>query len=121
MAGASAAAGGGGHARVGLVLEQVLVGRGTDPFQYGPFHGLVRAKRVLHIRAKAVAPSPTGADQFVAPFSSRARQHYDLVIGVGYLELGALAETARRYPAQKLALIDATRQDVPRHPAALWS
>jgi basic membrane protein A len=79
----------------------------------------VRAKRVLHIRAKAVAPSPTGADQFVAPFSWLARQHYDLVIGVGYLELGALAETARRYPAQKLALIDATRQDVPGHPKNL--
>lgn len=119
VAGASAAAGGGRQDRVGLVLEQVLVGRGTDPFQYGPFQGLLRAKRVLHVRAKAVAPSPTGADQFVAPFSWLARQHYDLVIGVGYLELAALAETAHRYPGERFALIDATRQDVPGHPRNL--
>jgi len=97
----------------------VLVGRGTDPFQYGPFRGLVRAKRVLHIRAKAVAPSPTETDQFVAPFAWLARQHYDLVMGIGFLELRAIGQTAHRFPHEKFALIDATRQDVPGRPANL--
>lgn len=100
------------HVRVGLVLEQPLVGRGSDPFQYGAFRGLVRAKRHLHIQAKAVAPSPTGADQFVAPFYWLARQHYDLVIAVGFLELQALSQTAYEFPHEKFAILDATRKDV---------
>jgi basic membrane protein A len=119
VAGAGATEGSGGQARVGLVLEQVLVGRRSDPFQYGAFRGLARAKRKLHIQAKAVAPSPTGADTFVAPFSWLARQHYDLVIGVGFLELGAIAQTAHRFPDEKFGLLDATRQDVPGRPANL--
>ena len=119
MAGAGAVAGNGKHARVGLVLEQVLVGRRSDPFQYGAFRGLVRAQRNLPIQAKAVAPSPTGANTYVAPFSWLARQHYDLVIGVGFLELNAIARTAHGNPQQKFALLDATRQDVPGHPANL--
>jgi basic membrane protein A len=117
---ASAAVGGSGQARVGLVLEEVLVGRGSDPFQYGAFRGLVRAKRDLHIQAKSVAPSPTGVgDPFVAPFFQLARQHYDLVIGVGFLELGAIARTANRFPHEKFAILDATRNDVPGRPANL--
>jgi basic membrane protein A len=120
VAGAGTAAGGNRPIRIGLVLEQTLVGRGSDPFQYGAFRGLVRAKRNLHIQAKAVAPSPTGVgDQFVAPFYQLARQHYDLVIGVGFLELGAVAKAARKFPHEKFAILDATRQDVPRHPANL--
>jgi hypothetical protein len=72
--GAGAAADSGRQTRIGLVLEQALVGRASDPFQYGAFRGLLRAKRDLHIQAKAVAPSPTGVgDQFVAPFYRLAR------------------------------------------------
>jgi basic membrane protein A len=106
--------------RIGLVLEQTLVGRASDPFQYGAFQGLKRAKRDLHIQAKAVAPSPTGVgDQFVAPFYQLAREHYDLVIGVGFLELGAASRAARKFPHEKFAILDATHNDVPHHPANL--
>lgn len=101
------------------MLEQVLVGRGSDPFQYGAFRGLKRARRDLHIQAKAVAPSPTGADTYIAPYYWLVRQHYDLVIGVGFLELDALGRTARRFPHQRFGLLDATRRDVPGHPANL--
>jgi len=110
--GAAIADGQARQVRIGLVLEETLVGRGSDPYQYGAFRGLVRAKRDLHIQAKAVAPSPTGTRPFVAPFFWLARQHYDLVIGVGFLELGALAETAYRFPHEKFAALDATRRDV---------
>jgi basic membrane protein A and related proteins len=105
--------------RVGLVLEQPLVGYKSDPFQYGAYRGLLRAKRDLHIEAKAVAPSPTAVDQFLAPFSWLARQHYDLVIGIGFLELGAVSQTAHTFPQQKLALLDAPRATVPGHPGNL--
>lgn len=102
------------------MLEQPLVGRKSDPFQYGAFRGLVRAKRVLHVQAKAVAPSPTGVgDQFVAPFFQLAREHYDLVIAVGFLELNATSRAARRFHHERFAILDATHHDVPRHPANL--
>jgi basic membrane protein A len=119
-AGAGTAAGGNSQIRIGLVLEQTLVGRNSDPFQYGAFRGLLRAKRELHIGAKAYSPSPTGAgDQFVAPFYELARRHYNLVIGVGFLELHAIAQTAHKFPNEKFAILDATRQDVPGRPANL--
>jgi basic membrane protein A and related proteins len=106
--------------RIGLVLEQTLVGRASDPFQYGAFRGLVRAKRNLHVQAKAVAPSPTGVgDQFVAPFYRLAREHYDLVIGPGFLEQRAVSRAARKFPHEKFAILDATHQDVPHHPKNL--
>ena len=117
MAGANAAASGGKQVRVGLVLEQVLVGRESDPFQYDAFRALKRTQRKLPIQAKAVSPSPTGADTYDAPFSWLARQRYKLVIGVGFLELQALSHTAHMFRDQKFAILDATRQDIPeRHP-----
>lgn len=117
---AGSAAGGNRQIRIGLVLEQTLVGRASDPFQYGAFRGLVRAKRDLHIQAKAVAPSPTGVgDQFVAPFYELARQHYDLVIGIGFLELRAISKAARKFPHERFALLDASNYDVPHYPANL--
>jgi len=120
VAGAGAAAGGNRPLRVGLVLEQTLVGRGTDPFQYGAFRGLVRARRHLHIEAKAVAPSPTGtSDEFVAPFYDLARKQYDLVFGIGFLELGAMARAAHKFPHTRFALLDAPREAVSGHPANL--
>ena len=98
---------------MGLVLEEPLVGLASDPFQYGAYRGLVRAARDLHVRAKAVAPNPTGTgDQFVAPFSYLARQRYDLVIAVGFDELAALSRAAHRFPHQKFGLLDASREDV---------
>jgi basic membrane protein A and related proteins len=114
---AGTAAGGSTHVRVGLVLEQPLVGYKSDPFQYGAYRGLLRAKRDLHVQAKAVAPSPTAADQFLAPFSWLARQHYDLMIGIGFLEQDAISETASDFPHQRFALLDATHDDIPGHPA----
>jgi basic membrane protein A len=116
LAAAIAAAGAVGSSRqlrIGLVLEQPLVTRSSDPFQYGAYRGLVRAKRKLHVGAKAVAPSPTGTgDQFVAAFRFLARQRYDLVIGVGFLELHAFSKVAGRFPHLKFALLDATHNDV---------
>jgi basic membrane protein A len=107
------AADGSSQVRIGLVLEQPLVGRASDPFQYGAYRGLRRAARELHVGAKAVAPSPTGTgDAYLAPFSYLARQRYDLVIAVGFLEADAVSKVARRFPHLKFALLDAPRNAV---------
>jgi basic membrane protein A and related proteins len=114
---AAMAADGGTQVRIGLVLEQPLVSRAGDPFQYGAYRGLVRAARDLHLRAKAVAPNPSSrGDQYLAPMSYLARQRYDLVIAVGTLELGAVSHTARLFPHEKFVLLDGNRQAIRKAP-----
>jgi basic membrane protein A len=105
--------------RVGLVLEQPLVGRGDDPFQHGAYLGLLRAQRELHIEAKAVAPSPTAPAPWSSAFAYLARQKYDLVLALGFLELRDLSAATRRFPSIKFGLIDATREDVKPPPRNL--
>jgi basic membrane protein A and related proteins len=109
------ASAGGQQLRIGLVLEQPIVSRSGDPFQYGAYRGLLRAARELHIRAKVVAPNPSSSgDPYIAPMSYLARQRYDLVIALGTLETGAVSRVARRFPREKFALLDGTRRAVKR-------
>lgn len=119
------AAGGSRQVRVGLVLEQPLVGRNRDPFQYGAFQGLVNAHKQLGIQTKAVSARPIPADQYTpseyvaqslsqyaAQFSYLHYANYNLVIAVGFLELPALSQAARTFPRDKFGLLDGTRWDV---------
>jgi basic membrane protein A len=99
---------------VGLVLSGPVVSRAGDRIQYSAFRGLVRAKRNLHVRVKAVAPSPTGPGE-LAPFDFLARRHYDLVIALAFVP--GLSQAARRFPSVKFAALDATRQEF-KPPAA---
>jgi basic membrane protein A len=104
------AADGSGPVRIGLVLEQPSVTCSSNPFQCGAFRGLQKAARALPIHATSVAPSPTRADSYAPLFSSLARQRYDLVIAVGFLEVPALAQASREYPGMKFGLLDADWQ-----------
>jgi basic membrane protein A and related proteins len=127
VAGANAAAGSKRQVRIGLVLEQPVVRRKDDPFQYGAYQGLVNAHKRLQIQAKAVSARPIPADQYdaspdqyvaqslsqyAAQFSYLATQNYDLVIAVGYLELPALSQATHRFPREKFGVLDATRENV---------
>ena len=102
--------------RVGLVLEEPGVGRGSDPFQHGAYLGLVRAHHELGVEAKAVSPSPTGGDPYVAPLAYLARQRYDLVFALGFLEARALSSVAPRFPSVKFALLDSPNAVVAHKP-----
>ncbi|HJQ49433.1 MAG TPA: BMP family ABC transporter substrate-binding protein [Gaiellaceae bacterium] len=106
--------------RVGLVLEQPVVTRAGDPFQYGAYQGLLRAARDLHIQAKTAEPKPTGGgDQYLAAMTYLARQHYDLVIALGTFEVSAVARAARLFPHEKFVLLDGARQLIHKAPANL--
>lgn len=96
---------------VGLVLEGPVVDRASDPFSYGAFAGLVRARRELHVRAKAVAPSPTGPSE-LAPYDFLARRGYDLVISLPFI--AGLSHAARRFRNAKFVVLDGTRQALER-------
>jgi basic membrane protein A and related proteins len=106
------AANGSRQARIGLVLQDPLVRCASDPFQCGAYRGLVRAARDLHVGVKAVAPDPTRVNQFLALFSYFAVQRYDLVIALGVAETLQLSQAARRFPHQRFALLDATRNQL---------
>lgn len=96
--------------RIGLVLQDPQVSRTGDPFGYGAFRGLVRARRQLHVQARAVASSPTGPS--LSPFTYLARKGYDLVISLGVTERSGLAQAARLWPHVKFALVDGARNDI---------
>jgi basic membrane protein A len=100
--------------RVGLVLEQPLVSRTSDPFQYGAYLGLQRAVRVLGVKGKVVSPAPTGS--FVPPYSYLVRQGYDLTIGVGFLQADTVARVARLFPKSRFAILDARFEDLRGRP-----
>lgn len=58
-----------------------------------------------------MAPSPTRANSFAPLFSLLARQRYNLVIAVGFLEVPALAQAVRRFSDVKFGLLDANWRD----------
>jgi basic membrane protein A and related proteins len=96
--------------RIGLVLSQPL-SRSGDPSEYANYRGLLRAKRQLHVQAKAVVSNPNVYFD-PAPFDYLARQHYDLVIAISYL--GGLSEAARRFSKVKFVAMDAARSELYR-------
>jgi basic membrane protein A len=100
--------------RVGVVLEEPLVGLASDPFQHSAYLGLQKAVRVLGVQGKALSPPPTGS--YVPSFSYLARQGYDLAIGIGFLQVYDLSRVARLFPKSRFAVLDARLEDVPKQP-----
>ena len=95
--------------RVGLVLSNPVVSRAGDAAEYATFSGLLRAKRHLHVEAKAVAPNPTGPID-LAPYDFLARRHYDLVISAPFI--AGLSQAAHRFSNVKFVALDGTRQEL---------
>ncbi len=100
--------------RVGLVLQTTQVSR-ADVFEHGAFVGFQKAVRGLGVRGKVVATSPN-QNSFVPGFSYLARQKYDLIIGIGFLQVGDLDTAALRFPSSKFAILDARREDLKHKP-----
>ena len=113
----AATAGGRGQApplRVGLVLEEPLVGLANDPFQHSAYLGLQKAVRVLGVQGKVLSPPPTGS--YVPTLSYLAREGYDLAISIGFLQVDALSQVAHSFPKSRFAVLDARLEDVPKQP-----
>src|SRR5437763_887136 len=114
LAGA-AGAGGAPQLRVGLVLEGTAVGR-EIVFGHGAFVGFQRAVSQLGVRGKVVSTSDS-QNSYVPGFAYLARQRYDLIIGVGFLEAGDIDTAAVRFPGSRFAILDARREDLKHRPA----
>jgi basic membrane protein A len=97
--------------RVGLVLQSTDI---SDPYDGLAFSGFRRAVRQFGIQGRTVTASPKAG---VLPgMLYLARQKYDLVIGYGFLEVGAMDAAALKFPGTDFAIIDSSLKDLPHKP-----
>jgi basic membrane protein A and related proteins len=88
--------------KVGLVTD--IGGLNDRSFNQLAYQGLKNAQSQLGIDGR-VLTSKSNAD-YVPNLSTLAQQHYDLVIGVGFLMADAMDTVASKFPKTKFAIID---------------
>jgi basic membrane protein A and related proteins len=119
--GAALLAAGSAGARVHAPAKQLRVGMVTDVgglndhgFNHLAYVGLQQAQKRLGITFQ-VAESRSPSD-YIPNLASFARQGYDLVLGVGYTEIGAMGAVAKRFPQTRFAIVDVANQDLAGKP-----
>jgi basic membrane protein A len=105
------AADSGRQLRIGLVLDNSGL---NDQFQHLAFAGLQRAARELGVAGKVAVRGPN--ESFLPIFSYLARQRYDLIVALGFLEVPDLDAAARKFPASRFALMDSSWHDLAHRP-----
>jgi basic membrane protein A len=93
--------------RVGLVTD--LGGLNDRGFNHLAFVGLQKASTDFGVAIRVVQ-SASPAD-YVPNLSSLANQGYNLVIGVGFTEIQAMATVAKQYPKSHFAIVDVSNAD----------
>jgi basic membrane protein A and related proteins len=97
----------GGTFKVGLSTD--IGGLNDRSFNHLAFVGLQRAGRQLDVPTRVVQ-SKSPAD-YIPNLSALARQGYNLVIGVGFTEIQALAAVAKQFPKTHFAIVDVSNAD----------
>ncbi len=121
MGAAVLAAVGGGQAAPATGAKTLKIGMVTDVgglndrgFNHLAFVGLQQAKQRLGVQIR-VAESKSPAD-YIPNLASFARQGFDLVLGVGYTEIGAMGAVAKRFPSTHFAIVDVANGDLAGKP-----
>ena len=99
--------------KVGLVTD--IGGLHDKGFNQLSFAGLKRAEGKLGVGGRVLL-SKQNAD-YVPNLSSLARQHFDLVIAVGFLMTDAVDTVAPKFPDTKFAIIDVDQTTLKHKPA----
>jgi basic membrane protein A len=99
--------------KVGLVTD--IGGLNDRSFNTLANAGLQKAKGDLGIQGRVIT-SKSNAD-YVPNLSRLAQQRYDLVIAVGFLMQDATETVAKKFPDQKIAIIDVSQQGMKSKPA----
>jgi basic membrane protein A len=112
---------GGGETRTAAGAGSLKIGMVTDAsglndrgFNHLAYVGLLQAKEKLGAQVQ-VAESRSQAD-YIPNLVSFARRGYDLVVGVGYTEIGAMGAVAKRFPKTRFAIVDVSNHDLAGHP-----
>ena len=103
---------GGKKIKVGLVTD--IGGLNDRSFNHLNYVGLLRAQQELGVQGR-VLESKQGAD-YVPNLSTLAQEHYDLVIGVGFLMADALDTVAHKFPDVNFAIVDFSQADLKHKP-----
>ena len=93
--------------RVGLVTD--LGGLNDRGFNHLAYVGLQKASTDFGV-ATRVVQSVSPAD-YVPNLSKLAKQGYNLVIGVGFTEIQAMATVAKQFPKTHFAIVDVSNAD----------
>ena len=93
--------------KVGLVTD--LGGLNDHGFNHLAFVGLTRAGTDFGVGTRVVQ-SASPAD-YVPSLTSLAHQGYNLVIGVGFTEIQAMASVAKQFPKTHFAIVDVANAD----------
>jgi basic membrane protein A len=99
--------------RIGMVTD--VGGLNDHGFNALAYQGLKQAQRELGAQIQ-VAESKSPAD-YIPNLASFARRGFDLVVGVGYTEIGAMGSAAKRFPDTRFAIVDVSNKDLPGTPA----
>jgi basic membrane protein A and related proteins len=98
--------------KVGMVTD--ASGLNDRGFNHLAYVGLQQAQKRLGITFR-VAESKAPSD-YIPNLAAFARQGYDLVIGVGYTEIGAMGAVAKRFPKTHFAIVDVANGDLAGKP-----
>ena len=99
--------GGGGTFKVGLSTD--TGGLNDRSFNHLAYVGLQRAGKELGVQTRVVtAASPA---DYIPNLTALARQHYDLIIGVGFTEINAMKAVAKNFPKSHFAIVDVSNAD----------
>jgi basic membrane protein A len=103
----STASANGGGFKVGLSTD--IGGLNDRSFNHLAYVGLQRAQKELGIHTRVVqSNSPS---DYIPNLTALARQGYDLVIGVGFTEIQAVAAVAKQFPKTHFAIVDVSNAD----------
>src|SRR6185369_3499772 len=89
-------------------------GLNDRPVNHRAYQGLKRAQSQHGIDGRGL-PSTSSPD-YVPNLSTLAQQHYDLVIGVGFLMADAMDTVASKFPNTKFAIIDVDQSTLKHKP-----
>ncbi len=98
--------------KVGMVTDSS--GLNDRGFNHLAYVGLQQAQARLGVTFR-VAESRSSAD-YIPNLAAFARQGYDLVVGVGYTEIGAMGAVAKRFPKTRFAIVDVANGDLSGKP-----
>src|SRR6266566_812444 len=88
--------------KAGLVSD---VGRFNDKgFNQSQLEGLKRAQAKLGVQTQAI--ESRAASDYIPNFATLARQHFDVIIGAGFLLANAEATVAKKFPDIQFAITD---------------
>jgi basic membrane protein A len=93
---------GGKKVKVGLVTD--IGGLNDRSFNHLNYVGLLRAEKELGVQGRVLESH--AASDYVPNLSTLAQQHYDLVIGVGFLMASAVDTVAQKFPKVSFAIVD---------------